>query len=470
MDSKPWSRQSACGWATPSLGNHLRVQPLAGCDSARCRDCREQPPREGPSHGEGGRQCRPRSSEGRAGLTARAGRGVVSPWHPTPGAKPGAHGCSHARDPGVEPHPYPRPCRSVAALVGRGRRAGGVLMRNLMPAAIAALPLVLGACGADPVSFGTSAPFRVVEAGRSHTCGITEDDAVFCWGRNWEGQLGSSDPTLAPAAVPILIEPFRLTSVSAGEVSTCGVLDGGDAACWGNGTYSLRRVAEGAVEVATGAFTCARRPTGPVRCSSDAASSSAEVLNTEEVRHLAVGGMACGTDDAGIPFCWAMSATSASAVAGAPPLSGVSVGDTHACGVAADGVVWCWGGNSSGQLGDATTVSRADARPVQPISPMTFRAVSAGATHTCAIRTDGDTYCWGAGGLAQLGRGVPTVNTSRPLVAVEADVQFSTISAGGDHTCGITGEGETWCWGANESGESGSGDFALVPAPRRIAQ
>ena len=343
-------------------------------------------------------------------------------------------------------------------------------MRNFLPAAIAALPLALGACGADPVSHGTAAAFRVIEGGQSHTCGITAEDAVFCWGRNLEGQLGASDPTVAPAAVPILIEPLRLTTLSAGELSTCGVLDGGEAVCWGRGSPSLRQFADGVVEVAAGNFTCARGPSGNVRCDDGAGSSPTEILGTAEVRHLAVGGLACGTDGAGIPFCWARSETVASAIAGAPPLSSVSAGGGHACGVDADGLVWCWGENSSGQLGDATTAARADARPVQPISPMTFRAVSAGASHTCAIRTDGDTYCWGAGGLAQLGRGVPTVNTTRPLVAVEADVQFSAISAGGDQTCGITGEGEAWCWGANESGQSGSGDFELVPAPRRIVQ
>src|SRR2546428_3389795 len=61
----------------------------------------------------------------------------------------------------------------------------------------------------------------------------------------------------------------------------------------------------------------------------------------------------------------------------------VSAGDSHTCGVTTEGAAYCWGDNSSGQLGDLTAASQPS--PVLVAGGVSFAAVSAGYSHTCGV-------------------------------------------------------------------------------------
>jgi alpha-tubulin suppressor-like RCC1 family protein len=67
-------------------------------------------------------------------------------------------------------------------------------------------------------------------------------------------------------------------------------------------------------------------------------------------------------------------------------------------------VIYCWGGNLRGQLGNGVFTPDHIATP-SPVPGLTFTRLSAGVVHTCALATDGLMYCWGAGYLSQLGTG-----------------------------------------------------------------
>ena len=85
--------------------------------------------------------------------------------------------------------------------------------------------------------------------------------------------------------------------------------------------------------------------------------------------------------------------------------------------------------------------------PVSP--PLTFTSVDAGANHTCAITTQGPAYCWGAGDSGQLGNGSFSGNQAKPVL-VFGEHSFASVSAGGNHTCGVTTEQQTYCWGLGD--------------------
>jgi alpha-tubulin suppressor-like RCC1 family protein len=69
-----------------------------------------------------------------------------------------------------------------------------------------------------------------------------------------------------------------------------------------------------------------------------------------------------------------------------------------------DGTLWCWGSNSSGQLGDNTVNLRST--PVAVVtSGQTWAMVAAGVTHACALATGGSLWCWGDNSAGQLGIG-----------------------------------------------------------------
>jgi len=98
---------------------------------------------------------------------------------------------------------------------------------------------------------------------------------------------------------------------------------------------------------------------------------------------------------------------------------------------------------------------------------VTFRSVSAGLNHTCALATDGRAYCWGGNQWGQLGAGDST-SRDRP-VAVAGALRFSTLSAGNLYTCGVTTTGAGYCWGRNELGELGDGTTKSSLVPRAVS-
>jgi alpha-tubulin suppressor-like RCC1 family protein len=138
----------------------------------------------------------------------------------------------------------------------------------------------------------------------------------------------------------------------------------------------------------------------------------------------------------------------------------VSVGQWHTCGVTTAGAAYCWGDNDHGALGDGTDGNIA-LTPVPVAGGLTFASVSAGADHTCGVTTGGAAYCWGVGGIYDsLGR---VSNTPLP---VPGGLTFASVSAGFVHTCGVTTAGAAYCWGEGYYGELGGnrdGSAALVP-------
>lgn len=93
---------------------------------------------------------------------------------------------------------------------------------------------------------------------------------------------------------------------------------------------------------------------------------------------------------------------------------------------------------------------------------LTYRHISSGSFHTCAVTTDDRAYCWGRSGL---GRGDP--DESLTPVAVQGGLRFRTVSAGANYTCGLTTGGRAYCWGGNSYGEVGDGSTneRSVPVP-----
>jgi alpha-tubulin suppressor-like RCC1 family protein len=151
----------------------------------------------------------------------------------------------------------------------------------------------------------------------------------------------------------------------------------------------------------------------------------------------------------------------------------VAVGNYHACSVALDHTLWCWGSNSRGQLGIGASPEQN--RPVQIGTAADWLSVAAGGNtnqcdgleaacegHTCALRADGQLFCWGANGSGQLGDGSMT---DRALpVAVAPQVRWTSVAAGPLSTCGIQHDGTLWCWGFIFTPNS----RVIVTAPQQV--
>ncbi len=144
----------------------------------------------------------------------------------------------------------------------------------------------------------------------------------------------------------------------------------------------------------------------------------------------------------------------------------------HTCGVTIAGAVYCWGGNGRGQLGDGTTTRRLT--PVLALAPsgVTFGSISAGWHHTCAVALTpvaGDVYCWGRNENGRLGDGTQADRSVPGRVAAPSGVTFLSVSAGGQHTCAVAaGTRDVYCWGKNQYGQLGDNTTIGKLTPVRV--
>ncbi|MGV8911288.1 MAG: RCC1 domain-containing protein [Rhodoglobus sp.] len=133
------------------------------------------------------------------------------------------------------------------------------------------------------------------------------------------------------------------------------------------------------------------------------------------------------------------------------------LGRNHTIALGTDGNAYAWGLNLSGQLGDGTTTDRPTPALVQTPPGVTFTQVSAGAEHSLAVGSDGNTYSWGSSPYGALGDGPLASRLTPGLVRLPLGVTFTKVSAGYNHSLALGSDGNAYAWGHNNSGQLGEG-------------
>ncbi|MCK9417800.1 MAG: hypothetical protein M0R70_00295 [Nitrospirae bacterium] len=157
----------------------------------------------------------------------------------------------------------------------------------------------------------------------------------------------------------------------------------------------------------------------------------------------------------------------------APPLAGttpkfieIAAGWDHSLAIAADGSLWAWGANWTGQLGDGmTTVFSSTPEKIGMDS--TWSSVFASDYCSLALKSDGTLWAWGLNWYGNLGNG--THNFQSAPAQIGTDNNWKSIATSSYHSAALKQDGTLWAWGANGSGELGDGTIVERLAPVLVA-
>jgi len=254
-----------------------------------------------------------------------------------------------------------------------------------------------------------------VSAGINHTLAIkSSDGALYAWGRNRKGQLG--DGTLVIQRrfpVQITAAGDGWASVSAGGQHTAAVKTDDSLWMWGYNDYG---------QLGNGTTTNKDVPTQESTLAIDWSSISAGQFHNAAIKS---GG----------------------------PL---------------DGTLWTWGSNSSGQLGDGTSVAKTVPVEVPAGGGLTWLSVTTGVNYTAAIRSDRTLWTWGYNVYGQLGNGNTGTSSRIPVQEDSNAADWVSVASGGWHTAairGADGNRTLWAWGRNGYGQLGNTHSADVWVP-----
>jgi alpha-tubulin suppressor-like RCC1 family protein len=227
----------------------------------------------------------------------------------------------------------------------------------------------------------------------SHTCALVTGGDVYCFGSNYFGELGDGTTNNAKKAVKVA-SIAGASKVATGAEVTCAVLANGSASCWG--MNDLGQLGQGnSDKMVHSAPMPVLGLDGPVK-SIDASSEA---------------GAVCALLESGATRCWG-DRLGESTGAATPGATSLSVGWKHACVMDAAGVVSCFGSNTKGQLGNATTAPAPEAVAASGVGGAIGFAV--GGNSSCAVFGDGSFSCWGDDTRGQLGGGQIAPSRSTP--------------------------------------------------------
>ncbi len=260
-----------------------------------------------------------------------------------------------------------------------------------------------------PARVGTLTNITAVGAGASFSVAIAADGAVWTWGANDKGQLG--DGTTTPHALPMQVPGIAgAQAVAAGEKHALVLRSDGTMLAWGN-------------------------------------NDSYQLGDNSNITRL--------------------SPVAVSALTG---VVAIGAGSHHTMAVRSDGTSWGWGLATYGRLGLGYDTSYAPvptaiavSAALSAVDGSSFRAYS------IARSSDGVVWGWGENGTGQLGDGNPGTYKLTPE-SISTLVSVVAVAAGGSHTLAITSDGSVWAWGANGSGQVGDGTLLQRNEPTKVAE
>jgi len=312
--------------------------------------------------------------------------------------------------------------------------------------ALVVFALVLPGCdvvfGLDrpPIQPDATTPgdWTAISAGNAFTCGLREGGRLWCWGFNRFGQVGAGMPEAEVTTPRQVLPSTSWKAVAAGGNHACAIQSDDTLWCWGGNfdgqlgigsTVSKREPVQvtggGAWDrvAAGGDHACAFKTDGSLWC-----------WGRNEVGQLGDGTRTVSwvPKQVGAGTTWAT----------------VTLGRRHTCAIAADRRRYCWGGNSAGELGIGDLANKVlPTLGMERPNETTWKQLAAGDQVTCGITEAGALRCWGENRAGQLGDDTTTVVRSTPYPIASDHTDWIDVQVGSRVACARRAEGEMWCWG-----------------------
>jgi alpha-tubulin suppressor-like RCC1 family protein len=275
----------------------------------------------------------------------------------------------------------------------------------------------LGNGGADagsktPVKLKGTITFASIAAGDPTSCGVATDGTGYCWGDNGYGAVGNGDASTTDLLEPTPIAGgLKWKSISVGGVFACGLATDDAVYCWGSNTYGQL----GTGKSITGTTTDLSKVPSKV-----VGNQTWKAITTGQYFACgltAAGAAMCwGRNDYQLGNGKQEPSSTPVAVSGGATFTKIDSGRDFTCAIAGGGVAHCWGANVAGQMGagpDAESLSRV---PLPVVGNLVFADISASSLeHACGVTADQvSVYCWGRNDHGQLGNGTSTQSNTKP--------------------------------------------------------
>jgi alpha-tubulin suppressor-like RCC1 family protein len=352
---------------------------------------------------------------------------------------------------------------------------------------------------------------RQVSAGNGFACAVLRSGEVWCWGSSANGRLGTGAPTGNHAAPVRIVGLDDIDKVSAGDAFACAHRQNDSAIlCWGKNDLLQLGHDPTKFQDALGPYNATPVP----------------VQGIPGVLDVEVGSTFACAWDTTTTYCWGSNTAGQLAVAASPdptapiktplePLTAMALSidpsSPNGCALRLDKSAVCWGANDNEQRGDdgggapiaipklrsvdsvgsgsgincaingstlvcAGTNHQGELGMKTPDTTPVFLASDAGAIHQLSLRThtacaidgpggDGPVRCWGTNNRGQVGdgqfarvydAGSCQCSTAPEIVdGLPATLRFHQVSAGGTNTVALDANGQVWAWGGNTVGECG---------------
>lgn len=335
---------------------------------------------------------------------------------------------------------------------------------------------------ATPLKIDSGIKYSFVDAGIFyHSCGITDQGTLKCWGNNGNGQIG--DRTTFTKSFPVEVDRgTKYQFVNTGFYHTCGITLEGELRCWGaNG--SIFRLGDGLTPSrplpkpvksdlkfkkvsAAYAHSCALSEQRKVYCwgenvngalgdgTSENRSVPTEVDSTDLYQDVQVNYYtSCALTLAGALHCWGNNVLSPTHIDPSNEYQSLTRGRSRFCGRTKAGEDRCWTSTNM----QSSVLSQ----PVEIAGPKSH--IQSGYIHYCLLNENQDVGCWGSNTLGQLGDA--TITSTTVVSSVNLQSKTKMLSVGYEQNCAISTAGDLRCWGSDRLSQLGSGRLTLSPAP-----